>query len=87
MVRDLDSRKYLMFYEAVSASGARSIGLASSDDGFTGWQRRAEPVLAPSGEAGAWDCGAVGSPWAVSMARGRWRLYYSGRQQSRCAGG
>ena len=22
---------------------------------------------------------AVGTPWAVSMAEGRWRLYYSGR--------
>ena len=79
MVRDLDSRQFFMFYEAVGAGGTRSIGLAVSPDGLTDWQRCPQPVLTGSGKAGAWDAGGVGCPWAVSMAAGKWRLYYSGR--------
>lgn len=85
VVRDIDTKQYLMFYEGVAADGTRSIGLAVSKDGLKGWARCPEPVLAGSGAAGAWDQGDVGCPWAVSMAGGRWRLYYSGRQQ--CGGG
>lgn len=81
MVRDLDSKRYLMFYEGVAADGARSIGVAVSDDGLRGWRRCPRPVLTGSGVAGSWDEGDVGCPWAVSMAGGAWRLYYSGRPQ------
>lgn len=81
VVRDLDTKQYFMFYEAVASDGGRSIGVAVSRDGLRGWRRCPEPVLQGSGEAGAWDEGAVGCPWAVSMAGGRWRLYYSGRAQ------
>lgn len=35
-----------------------------------------------SSELGAWDSGAVGTPWPVSMEGGKWRLYYSGTSQS-----
>lgn len=31
-----------------------------------------------SGGAGAWDAAGVGAPFAVSMAKGLWRLYYHG---------
>jgi hypothetical protein len=86
VVRDIDSRQFFMFYEAVAADGARSIGVAVSADGLTGWQRCPTPVLSGSGAAGAWDAGAVGCPWAVSMAGGAWRLYYSGRQQAGSGG-
>lgn len=48
-------------------------------DGLTGWKRYPQPVLVASKERGAWDCGAVGTPCAVSMKEGRWRLYYAGR--------
>lgn len=82
VVRDLDSLKYFMFYEAVAADGSRSIGLAVSDDGLRNWRRSPEPVLSAStGDSEAWDSGAVGTPWAVSMAKGRWRLYYAGRKE------
>ncbi len=73
--------QYFMFYEGVASDGGRSIGVAVSRDGLRNWRRCPEPVLQGSGEAGAWDAGAVGCPWAVSMAGGRWRLYYSGRPQ------
>jgi predicted GH43/DUF377 family glycosyl hydrolase len=80
VVRDIDSKKFFMFYEAVAKNGQRSIGLAISDNGLTGWKRHEEPVLKPNDEVGnAWDGGSVGTPWAVSMAEGKWRLYYSGR--------
>ncbi len=39
MVKDGDLQRYLMFYEAVAADGTRSIGLAASQDGISGWQR------------------------------------------------
>lgn len=81
VVRDVDTKRFFMFYEGVAADGSRSIGLAVSDNGKTGWQRCPQPVMTGSGEGGAWDAGDVGAPWAVSMAKGIWRLYYSGRQQ------
>jgi hypothetical protein len=68
-----------MFYEAVAADGTRSIGVATSPDGRGKWARAAAPLLAPSGEPGAWDAGGVGAPCAVPMAAGRWRLYYAGK--------
>eukprot|EP00887_Chlorella_sp_A99_P007636 scaffold20.g7636.t1 len=80
VVRDLDSKRYFMFYESVAADGRRAIGLAVSADGLRAWQRCPAPVLEASSEPGAWDGGAVGTPWAVSMAEGRWRLYYAGRR-------
>ena len=80
-VRDVDSKRYLMFYEGVAADGTRSIGMATSKDGRS-WQRCPEPVLQPNPEAGAWDAGGVGAPSAVSMSAGRWRLYYAGRAET-----
>ena len=78
-MRDLDTRRFYMFYEAFDAQGRRSIGLAVSEDGSTSWQRHPEPVLTGSGERGAWDSHEVGAPYAVSMAAGKWRLYYCGK--------
>jgi hypothetical protein len=80
-VRDPDSRQFLMFYEAVSADGSRSIGLATSSDGRSNWRRCPQPILQPSDAADAWDAGGVGAPCAVAMSEGKWRLYYAGRQQ------
>lgn len=79
VVRDIDSRKFFMFYEAFDDEGRRSIGLAVSDEGLAAWERHPEPVLRPAAEAGAWDSGEVGAPCAVSMAGGKWRLYYAGK--------
>ncbi len=93
VVRDIDNRQFLMFYEAVGTDNRRSIGLAVSKDGNS-WRRYPAPVLEPAvaapGEgaeepaAGSdpWDGGDVGSPCAVSMSGGRWRLYYCGRSRS-----
>jgi hypothetical protein len=81
-VMDPDSRQFLMFYEAVAADGSRSIALATSQDGRSSWQRQAEPLLAASQEGSAWDTGSVGTPCAVPMSAGRWRLYYAGRAQA-----
>jgi len=80
-VRDPDSKQFLMFYEAVAADGVRSIGLATSADGKSGWQRLPAPVLGPADTPTAWDAGCVGAPCAVAMAAGKWRVYYAGRAQ------
>ena len=85
VVRDLDTRKFYMFYEAFNDDGKRSIGLATSDDGMGMWDRHAEPVLSGSGEEGAWDSAEVGAPYAVSMAAGKWRLYYAGKREGESA--
>lgn len=82
IVRDLDTRNYYMFYEAVDKAGRRCVGVATSSDGLHDWQRHPEPVLHASGESNAWDSGGVGSPCAVSMAGGRWRLYYAGKREA-----
>eukprot|EP00775_Hariotina_reticulata_P008734 gene8734-8914_t len=81
VVRDPDSKRFLMFYEAVAADGIRSIGVATSADGRSSWQRYPAPVLAPPDSPTAWDAGSVGTPCAVAMAAGKWRLYYAGRAQ------
>ncbi|GIL85766.1 hypothetical protein Vretimale_13208 [Volvox reticuliferus] len=84
VVRDIDNRQFLMFYEAVATDNRRSIGLAVSKDGAS-WRRYPVPVLEPEPPAGPndpWDGGDVGSPCGVSMSAGRWRLYYGGRKHS-----
>lgn len=86
VVRDAESRQFLMFYEAFAADGRRSIGVAVSEDGLRNWERHSEPVLG-AGAAGAWDGVEVGAPCAVAMAEGRWRLYYSGRGDDGVWGG
>lgn len=86
VVKDFDTRQYFMFYEGFGADGSRSIGLAVSEDGLTGWKRHSEPIL-KGGDAGAWDEAEVGAPCAVSMAQGRWRLYYSGKDAQGVWGG
>lgn len=85
VVRDIDSKQYFMFYEAFCRStNRRSIGLAVSKDGVKDWKRLDRPVLDRS--VGGWDSGSVGTPWAVSMAKGRWRLYYSGMSEDNVGG-
>lgn len=79
VLRDPDTKKYLMFYEAVAADGKRSIGLAVSDDGLVNWRRAPQPLLEASAVPGAWDAGGVGCPCAVPMSAGRYRLYYAGK--------
>lgn len=79
VVRDVDNRQYLLFYEAVARDGGRCIGLAVSKDGMRDWKRCPSPVLEASGVEGAWDAARVGAPCAVSMSGGRWRLYYCGK--------
>lgn len=79
VIRDIDTKKYFMFYEGVARDNARSIGLAVSEDGIRGWRRHSRSLLKPEDSDASWDGGSVGTPWAVSMAQGKWRLYYSGR--------
>jgi len=81
VIRNPDNGDYLMFYEAVGSDDTRSIGLAVSKNGLSGWKRMDSPLLSPSGEQGSWDCAGVGAPRAVPMANS-WRLYYSGRSTS-----
>ena len=59
-----------MFYEGVARDGRRSIGVAVSRDGQTGWTRHPQPILGPSEQAGSWDGASVGAPCAVPMAGG-----------------
>lgn len=80
--RDPATGKYLMFYEGVDDKGHTAIGLAVSTDGLTGWKRCPNPVFAESDQEGAWDAAAVGQPCGVSMAAGKWRLYYSGKSDA-----
>ena len=41
--------------------------------------RLRRPLLEPSSDPSAWDSGSIGSPCAVLMAAGAYRLYYAGR--------
>eukprot|EP01039_Chlorochromonas_danica_P001545 gene1545-1683_t len=68
---------FRMYYEAVSASGEHSIGLATSKDGLN-WKKSGQ-VFAKNADANAWDGGGVGSPHLVWLPNlQRWRLYYMG---------
>mmetsp|Transcript_4577 Transcript_4577/g.11375 ORF Transcript_4577/g.11375 Transcript_4577/m.11375 type:complete len:92 (-) Transcript_4577:166-441(-) len=58
--------------------------MAISKNGLDKWTAVGGPVLAPSGVAGAWDGGSVGTPRAVPMADS-WRLYYAGRAEGEAA--
>ncbi|WPT17716.1 hypothetical protein PSENEW3_00005718 [Picochlorum sp. SENEW3] len=83
VVRDIDTKQYFMFYEGVCrAKKRRSIGMAVSKDGISSWKRCDAPILEASEDDECWDSGSVGTPWAVSMAKGRWRLYYSGSDKA-----
>eukprot|EP00873_Tetraselmis_striata_P025374 jgi/Tetstr1/445638/TSEL_003443.t1 len=83
VVRNRDG-DFVMFYEAVAKDDTRSIGMAISKNGLDKWTAVGGPVLAPSGVAGAWDGGSVGTPRAVPMADS-WRLYYAGRAEGEAA--
>lgn len=37
LVRDLDSKMFVMFYEGIAEDGSRSIGMATSQDGMQTW--------------------------------------------------
>lgn len=81
VVRDPETKQFVMFYEGVASNGISSIGLATSKDGISNWQRLEKPLLEGSADNQAWDHAGVGCPCAVQMAGGRWRLYYTGRQR------
>jgi hypothetical protein len=84
VVREVEMKQYFMFYEGVErGTNVRSIGLAVSEDGISGWRAYERPVVEPT--EGNWDAGGVCTPWAVSMNKGRWRVYYSGRKDRRGA--
>jgi hypothetical protein len=69
---------YKMWYEAISAGGVPSIGLASSPDGVS-WSRCGDKPVLEGGVKGSWDEGGVGSPHLVWLDdKKRWRMYYSG---------
>jgi len=75
-------QEFLMFYEGFRAQRA-SIGLARSADGLS-WTRVPGPapggaVFAPAESGpGAWDSGAVGTPWIVPAPEGGLLMYYVG---------
>jgi predicted GH43/DUF377 family glycosyl hydrolase len=82
----LHEGRWLMFYEGVGRGGYRSIGLASSQDGFE-WarERGTEPdgsvfAHAPRG-SGRWDAFAIGTPCIVPMEGGALRMYYIGSNE------
>lgn len=54
-------------------------------DGLKDWERHPEPILQASENPDAWDSGEVGAPYVVSMAAGKWRLYYAGKQDVQSA--
>lgn len=83
---------FLMLYEGWGADGRPSIGVAESADGLD-WRRVPGPlpdgsVLAPPPVgSGAWDCGAIGTPWVVDVGGGRHHMYYVGREVPRAGQG
>jgi len=79
----------VMFYEAVSADGGHSIGLARSEDGGLTWEKMMVPGKSEPGgpvfearrgsDVPCWDDNVVGTPWVVKMPQGDgYRLYYVG---------
>lgn len=77
--------RWVMLYEGWGEDRRPSLGLAESQDGLD-WQRLDGPlpdgaILSPSPtESGRWDCGAIGTPWFIDMGRGRFHMYYVGRE-------
>ena len=77
--------RFVMLYEGWGEDRRPSLGLAESQDGLD-WKRLDGPlpdgaILSPSPrESGRWDCGAIGTPWFVDMDRGRFHMYYVGRE-------
>lgn len=73
---------FLMFYEGFREQRA-SIGLARSADGLS-WTRvpgaaARGAIFAPAeAEPGAWDSGAVGTPWLIQAPDGGLLMYYVG---------
>ena len=43
-------------------------------------ENESESSSSSNSDSQRWDSGSVGTPCAVSMAKGKWRLYYSGRK-------
>ena len=78
---------YVMYYSGANASGAQSIGMATSTDGVL-WTKyndsvtieapyaESDPVLQP-GETGAWDMGWVHQPRVLQTTDG-WAMIYRG---------
>uniref|UniRef100_A0A7N0V4S8 Arabinanase/levansucrase/invertase n=1 Tax=Kalanchoe fedtschenkoi TaxID=63787 RepID=A0A7N0V4S8_KALFE len=80
VVKSNEDGTYFMAYEAVNATGGRSLGLAASADGLRAWKRvGGGPILEP-GDGDSWDNGGVGSPCLVHMEgeASEWRVYYTG---------
>lgn len=79
VAKDATTGSYKMWYEGVSASGTRSIGLAVSINGVKWTREKFSPVFEHSSDKNAWDAGGVGSPHLVFLeSQERWRLYYVG---------
>ena len=83
--RHLGHDRFVMLYERWGADGRPSLGIAESQDGLD-WKRLDGPlpdgaILSPTPrDSGHWDCGAIGTPWCVDMGRGRFHMYYVGRE-------
>lgn len=75
---------YVMFYEGTNFNFEYSIGLAVSEDGLV-WEKDTRagpepggPILKARIGENYWDNMIVGTPYAVAMTDGSFRMYYLG---------
>lgn len=75
---------YIMVYEGCNSKFEFGIGLATSDDGLK-WKKDTEagpepggPILKARVGENVWDNIIVGSPYALTMNDGSFRMYYLG---------
>jgi len=70
-----DGGRLRMYYGAVDATGVRTIGTATSQEGLVWEKRSAGPVLTPT--AGSYDEGGVSDPAAIYDGTQYW-VFYTG---------
>lgn len=78
-------RMYFAGYAGDTLQAGRSIGLATSPDGYT-WTKLPDPLLTPSADGRAWDFRRVFQPRVIAVPDGFLMLYKSNISVGRAEG-
>jgi hypothetical protein len=84
VVRDPDSGKYLMFFQALNGNQAHVVGLAWSDLPVGPYHVHPEPLLVPT-DVGSWANGGIVAPHALFDEQ-EVLLWFSGEERDQATG-